>query len=138
MINFFCLHFLEIIFILLFLFFFLFISVFILLVIFIIIIIIIVLIFQINNCILLILIFSNQITNILISLLKFHLIHSFALIPMQECLSLIHFSKLCTNSLKDTLYCSRIGNKGSTHWTTFLGNTNQRRLHIIWNPRYKI
>merc|ERR1711997_1163024 len=55
---------------------------------------ILIIIFQINNSILFILIFCNQITNILVSFLEFHLIHSFALIPMQESLSFVHFSKL--------------------------------------------
>merc|ERR1719445_2662420 len=74
-----------------------------------------VIILQIDNRILLILIFCNQIAHILIRLLKLHLIHAFALIPMQKRLPLIHFGKLCANPLKYSLYCRRIGNKCSAN-----------------------
>merc|ERR1712154_39165 len=60
-----------------------------------IVIVIIICIIQINDSILLILILSDQITDILVSLLKFHFIHTFAFIPMQESLSFVHFCKLC-------------------------------------------
>merc|ERR1719410_1843041 len=66
---------------------------------------------QIDNGILFILIFSDQITNILIRFLEFHLVHTLTLIPMQESLSLVHFGKLCANSLEDTLNGRGVGNK---------------------------
>merc|ERR1740123_1696097 len=97
-----------------------------------------VVILQIDNRILLILILSNQIAHILIRLLKLHLIHAFALIPMQKRLTLIHFGKLCANPLKYSLYCRRIGNKCPANLTAFWRNSNNTSLHIVRYPRHKI
>merc|ERR1719220_1959701 len=83
-----------------------------------------ILIFQINDGILFLLILSNQITNILVRLLKLHLVHTFAFVPMQESLSFVHFSKLCANSLKHALDCSRIGNKCAGNCRTLWRNLN--------------
>merc|ERR1740123_925000 len=97
-----------------------------------------IIILQIDNRILLILILSNQIAHILIRLLELHLIHAFALIPMQKRLTLIHFGKLCANSLKYSLYCRRIGNKCSTNLIALWWNSNNTSLHIVRYPRHKI
>merc|ERR1719245_327318 len=97
-----------------------------------------VIILQIDNRILLILIFCYQIAHILIRLLKLHLIHAFALIPMQKRLPLIHFGKLCANPLKYSLYRGRIGNKCSANLTALWWNSNNTRLHIIRYSRHKI
>merc|ERR1711994_530764 len=70
---------------------------------------------QINDSILFILILSDQITDILVSLLKFHFIHTFALIPMQESLSFVHFCKLCADSLEDSFDRSRVCHKCSSN-----------------------
>merc|ERR1719159_1652567 len=76
-------------------------------------IIILVIIFQIDNGILFILILSDQITNILVRFLEFHLVHTLTLVPMQESLSLVHFGKLCANALEDSLNGRGVGNTGA-------------------------
>merc|ERR1711948_237656 len=85
-------------------------------------IVILVIILQVDNGILFILILSDQITNILIRFLEFHLVHTLTLIPMQKSLSLVHFGKLCANALEDTLNGRGVGNKGA------------RNLRSLWSP----
>merc|ERR1712151_1250717 len=101
-------------------------------------IVILVIIFPIDNGILFILIFSDQVTNILVRFLEFHLVHTLTLIPMQESLSLVHFGKLCANALEDTLNGRGVGNKGARNLRSLWGYGNHRRLDIVWNPRHKI
>merc|ERR1712039_1154770 len=101
-------------------------------------IVILVIILQVDNGILFILILSDQITNILIRFLEFHLVHTLTLIPMQESLSLVHFGKLCANALEDTLNGRGVGNKGARNLRSLWRYGNHRRLDIVWNPRHKI
>merc|ERR1719486_552251 len=52
-----------------------------------------------KRCVFLVLIFGNQIPNILVSLLEFHFIHSFTLVPVKESFSPVHSTELSRKPL---------------------------------------
>jgi len=52
------------------------------------------LLFLVEDSVLLVLVLGDEVANVLVRLLELHLVHTFSLVPMQECLSLVHGSKL--------------------------------------------
>merc|ERR1719397_474240 len=88
--------------------------------------------------ILLVLVFSNQITYIFVSLLELHFVHTFPIVPVQEGLSLVHRSELCGQSLEDSLQRGSVGNERTSLFRILWRNFNNGRLHVVWNPFDKV
>merc|ERR1711953_230829 len=62
--------------------------------------------------ILLVLIFGDQVSHVLVGFLEFHLVHTFTLVPMEESLSPVHSTELSCESLEDSLQSSGVRNEG--------------------------
>merc|ERR1739844_74293 len=61
------------------------------------------------RCVLLVLIFSYQISDVLVRLLKLHLVHALALVPVKEGFPPVHRTELRCEPLENTLGCCCIG-----------------------------
>merc|ERR1712121_29205 len=73
---------------------------------------------EVHHGVLLILIFGDEIAHVLIRLLKLHLVHALALIPMQERLALVHFGELRADPLKHALNRRRVRHERTAHRRT--------------------
>merc|ERR1719147_414566 len=85
---------------------------------------------QIDDCILFILIFRDQIPHVLIRLLEFHLVHSLSFVPMQKGLPLVHLRKLSRDSLEHSLDRSGVGHESSRHITALWWHIDDGRFDV--------
>merc|ERR1719336_870311 len=63
--------------------------------------------------ILLILVLSDQVTDVLVSFLEFHLVHTLTLVPVQEGLSLVHGAELGGQALEYSLERGGVRHEGT-------------------------
>merc|ERR1719168_599668 len=84
--------------------------------------------------ILLVLVFGDQVTDVLVCFLEFHLVHTFTLVPMEESLSPVHSSELSGKSLEDALQGRGVGNEGGGHVGRFWLSVDDLTLKIVRNP----
>merc|ERR1719229_266564 len=93
---------------------------------------------RIDNRVLFILVFGDQISHILIRFVEFHLIHTFALVPVQKCFSSVHLGKLSANPLKHALNRRGVGHKCSRNIRSLWRHRDDRSLDVIRYPSHKI
>merc|ERR1719438_332680 len=70
-----------------------------------------VLIFISKDGILLVLVLSDEIPDVLVSLLELHLVHALSLVPVEERLPLVHSAELCGQTLEDSFQRRGVGNE---------------------------
>merc|ERR1719394_176061 len=61
--------------------------------------------------VLLVLVLGDQVAHVLVGLLELHLVHAFALVPVEESLALVHGAELGRQALKDALESRGVGNE---------------------------
>merc|ERR1711879_931579 len=88
--------------------------------------------------VLLVLVLSDEISDVLVSFLELHLVHTFTLVPMEESFSSVHRSELGGKSLKDALQSSGVCNKSGGHVRCLWGGRDNASLEVIWDPLNKI
>merc|ERR1719502_1839556 len=72
------------------------------------------------------------------SLCKFHLVHTLARVPVQECFAAEHSREVLCHTLEHLLDCSGIAGKGDSHLQALWWNVTDACLDIVWNPLDKI
>ena len=70
------------------------------------------------RCILVLLVFRNQVLHVRLSLSELHLIHTLLRVPMQEGLALEHDRELFTDTPEEFLDGSRVANESDGHLET--------------------
>merc|ERR1712185_465961 len=65
--------------------------------------------------VLILLILGNEIIHVALSLGEFHLVHSFACVPVQECLAAEHGCEELCNALEHFLNCCGVAQEGNCH-----------------------
>jgi hypothetical protein len=88
--------------------------------------------------ILVLLVFSNQIVHVGLSLSELHLIHTLARVPVQEGLASEHGCELLADALEHLLDGCGVANEGSGHLQALWWDVANRRLDVVWNPLDKI
>merc|ERR550525_1850709 len=119
---------------------FLLISIFFLIIVFILILVVVIIFIsiQIDHGILFILIFGDEIADILVSFLELHLIHALSLVPVQERLPLVHLRELRTDPLEHALDGSGIGHESCRHGGSLWRHVDNGRLDVIGDPRHEV
>jgi len=87
---------------------------------------------------LLVLIFGDQVSHVLVGFLEFHLVHTFTLVPMEESLSSVHSTELGSKSLEDALQSSGVCNEGRGHVASLRSSRDDTSLEVVWNPFNKV
>merc|ERR1712138_391548 len=68
-----------------------------------------------DSGILLVLVFGDEIDNVLVGFLELHLVHSFSLVPVEEGLSLVEGAELRSKSLEHGLKGGGVGDTRDSH-----------------------
>merc|ERR1719232_345372 len=95
-------------------------------------------IFSLNDGILLILVFRDQIADVLVSLLELHLVHALALVPVKERLPLVHGAELRGQTLEDSLEGRRVGDERARGLVIDGGSLNNGGLLVVRDPLDKV
>merc|ERR1719228_1315455 len=66
-----------------------------------------------NLGVLLVLVLGDQVADVLVGLLELHLVHAFALVPVEEGLPLVHSAELGSQTLEDALQGRGVGDEGA-------------------------
>merc|ERR1719361_795771 len=90
------------------------------------------------TCILFVLVFSNQVTNVFVCFLELHLVHTFSFVPMEESLSSVHSTKLSGQTLEDAFQCRGVGNECRAHVARNWRRFNNGALNVVGNPLDKV
>merc|ERR1719361_674911 len=90
------------------------------------------------TCILFVLVFSNQVTNVLVCFLELHLVHTFSFVPMEESFSSVHSSELSGQTLEDSFERCGVGNESCAHGTRSRRNFDNGTLNVVRNPLHKV
>merc|ERR550537_2156744 len=86
------------------------------------------------GCILVLLVFADQVIHIAFSLGELHFVHALSCIPMQECLAAEHGCEILSDTLEHLLDCCGIPQEGHCHLQTLRRNIADSGLDIVGNP----
>merc|ERR1719461_1789647 len=87
-----------------------------------------------NNGILLILVFRDQVANVLVGFLELHLVHALALVPVKEGLPLVHGAELRGQSLEDSLEGRGVGDERAGGFVIDGGALHDGGLLVVRDP----
>merc|ERR1719495_289291 len=88
--------------------------------------------------VLFILVLGDQVPDVLISLLELHFVHALALVPMQECLALVHRAELGGEALEDALERGGVGHEGARGLVVHGRALDDGGLHVVGDPLDKV
>merc|ERR1711964_145598 len=87
-----------------------------------------------DDGVLLVLVLSDQVNNVLIGLLEFHLVHALALVPVEERLPLVEGGELLAESLEHVLQGGRVGDERARERVFLAWVQDDRRLDVVGDP----
>merc|ERR1712113_531802 len=67
-------------------------------------------------CILVLLVLADQIVHVTFGFGKFHLVHTFSRVPVQECFAPEHGREVLSHPLEHFLNCSTVSSEGNRHF----------------------
>merc|ERR550537_1965953 len=94
--------------------------------------------FLLRGCILVLLVFADEVIHIAFSLGEFHFVHALSCIPMQECLATEHGCEILSDTLEHLLDCCGIPQEGHCHLQTLRRNIADSGLDIVGDPLHKV
>merc|ERR1712241_947795 len=84
--------------------------------------------------VLLVLVLSDQVADVLVGLLELHLVHTLALVPVEERLPLVHSAELGGQALEDALERGGVRDEGAAPLGVLRGNLDNGGLHVVGDP----
>merc|ERR550537_472220 len=90
------------------------------------------------GCILVLLVFADQVIHIAFSLGELHFVHALSCIPMQECLAAEHGCEILSDTLEHLLDCCGIPQECHCHLQTLGRNIADSGLDVVGNPLHKV
>mmetsp|Transcript_18233 Transcript_18233/g.32229 ORF Transcript_18233/g.32229 Transcript_18233/m.32229 type:complete len:542 (+) Transcript_18233:1550-3175(+) len=88
--------------------------------------------------VLVLLVLGNKVVHVGLSLSEFHLIHTLASVPVKECLTAEHSSKLLTDTLEHLLDSGGVSDKCARHLESLGRDVTHRRLDVVGDPLNKV
>merc|ERR1719213_486618 len=76
----------------------------------------------------------DLITDVLISFLELHLVHTFTFVPMQESFSFEECAELGSKTLEDCFQCRRVNNDSCAQLGVITWSAHNTNLEVVWNP----
>merc|ERR1712176_55578 len=91
-----------------------------------------------RSCILILLIFTDEVVHVALCLRELHFIHALPSVPMKESLTPEHGGEVLSDALEHLLNRRRVSCKGNSHLQALWRNVADTRLDIVRDPLDKV
>merc|ERR1719213_490380 len=91
-----------------------------------------------GSCILVLLVFRDQVIHIALCLCELHLVHTLTSVPVEEGLTAEHGCEVLSDALEHLLNGSGVASEGDCHLQTLWWNVANAHLDVVWDPLNKV